>query len=236
MYGGGVTGADSLSALDRAAVWPDYVRQRIHSTYAYLAGGAAVAGASAAALVRSPAFVRVMAGGGMLAPLAMLAASIGAGVVTQMIPYPADGSKFNSKHLAWLAYAASLGGVLAPICLIGGPILTRAAIYTGGIVGGLSAVAISSPSDRFLTWGGPLAIGLGVVFVSSLGSMFLSPMGRLGAGLYGISLYGGLVVFSGFLLYDTQLVMHRAEQHPPPNQMIYGVPGMSVRPYDPINK
>ncbi|VDD76534.1 unnamed protein product [Mesocestoides corti] len=288
VYGAG-SGSSSLSALDRAAVWPDYVRQRIHSVYAYLGGGAAVAGASAVALVRSPAFIRVMAGGGLLAPLAMLAASIGAGVVCQaslfiallvvrsswciflrhakpkishtlaarsvyhaqvypegfkvrvqvgrrwMIPYPVDGSKFNTKHLAWLVYAASLGGILAPICLVGGPILTRAALYTGGIVGGLSAVAISAPSDRFLTWGGPLAIGLGVVFVSSLGSMFLSPMGRLGAGLYGISLYGGLVLFSGFMLYDTQMVIRRAEQHPPPNRMIYGSPGLATRPFDPIN-
>lgn len=86
-----------------------------------------------------------------------------------MIPYPVDGSKLNSKHAAWLVYAVSLGGMIAPICLIGGPILTRAAIYTAGIVGGLSAVAVSAPSDRFLRWGGPLAIGLGVVFVSSLG-------------------------------------------------------------------
>lgn len=79
------TASSSLSALDRAAVWPDYIRQRIHSTYAYLAGGAVVAGSSAVALVRSPGFVRVMAGGGVLAPLAMLAVSIGTGVVCQVI-------------------------------------------------------------------------------------------------------------------------------------------------------
>lgn len=92
-----------------------------------------------------------------------------------MMPYPADGSKLNAKHLAWLLYAVSLGGVVAPICLLGGPILTRAAIYTGGIVGGLSVVAITAPSDRFLRWGGPLAIGLGVVFVSSLGEILPFP-------------------------------------------------------------
>ncbi|VDL19448.1 unnamed protein product [Hymenolepis diminuta] len=212
IYGGNKT--NSLSALDRAAVWPEYVRQRIHSTYAYLAGGASVAAASAIALVRSPTFIRAMAGGGMMAPIVMLAASVGAGFVCQMIPYPVDGSKLNSKHAAWLVYAVSLGGMIAPICLVGGPILTRAAIYTAGIVGGLSAVAVSAPSDRFLRWGGPLAIG----------SLFLSPMGRLGAGLYGISLYGGLLLFSGFLLYDTQIVINRAEQHPPPIAHLYKSP------------
>lgn len=82
IYGGQKT--DALSALDRAAVWPDYVRQRIHSTYAYLAGGAAVAAASATALIRSPAFVRVMAGGGMMGPIVMLIGSVAAGMVCQV--------------------------------------------------------------------------------------------------------------------------------------------------------
>jgi len=41
--------------------------------------------------------------------------------------------------------------------------------YTAGVVGGLSAVAVCAPSDRFLSIGGPLAIGSGVVFASSLG-------------------------------------------------------------------
>jgi hypothetical protein len=36
-------------------------------------------------------------------------------------------------------------------------------------VGGLSAVAVCAPSERFLSIGGPLAIGLGVVFASSIG-------------------------------------------------------------------
>lgn len=47
----------------------------------------------------------------------------------------------------------------------------------------------------------------------------------LGAGLYSIAMYGGLVLFSGFLLYDTQKIVKYAE----------GVPPNALVPYDPIN-
>jgi FtsH-binding integral membrane protein len=41
--------------------------------------------------------------------------------------------------------------------------------------------------------------------------MFLPPTTRLGLSLYSISIYGGLVLFSMFLLYDTQKIVHKAE-------------------------
>lgn len=92
-------------------------------------------------------------------------------------------------------------------------------------MGGLSTVAVCAPSDKFLYMGGPLAIGLGVVFASSLAGMWLPPTTALGAGLYSMSLYGGLLLFSGFMLYDTQKVIKRAEMHPQ----------FAARPFDPIN-
>ena len=55
--------------------------------------------------------------------------------------------------------------------------------------------------------------------------MFLPPTTAMGAGLYSISIYGGLVLFSMFLLYDTQKVIQRAEKHP-----VY-----STHKFDPIN-
>lgn len=73
--------------------------------------------------------------------------------------------------------------------------------------------------------GGPLAMGLGVVFASSLASMWLPPTTMIGAGLASMSLYGGLLLFSGFLLYDTQKIVKRAENHP-----LY-----AAQQFDPVN-
>lgn len=93
------------------------------------------------------------------------------------------------------------------------------------MVGGLSTVAVCAPNDRFLYMGGPLAIGMGVVLASSIGSMFLPATTALGAGLYSISLYGGLLLFSALLLYDTQRIVKKAEAHP----------YYAERQFDPIN-
>lgn len=68
-------------------------------------------------------------------------------------------------------------------------------------------------------------VTLNTVVHSSPGSMFLPPTSAFGAGLYSVAVYGGLVLFGMFLLYDTQLVVKRAET----------VPFYGVTKYDPIN-
>jgi len=42
-------------------------------------------------------------------------------------------------------------------------------VYACVLLPGLSTLAMCAPSDKFLYMGGPLAMGLGVVFVSSIG-------------------------------------------------------------------
>lgn len=55
--------------------------------------------------------------------------------------------------------------------------------------------------------------------------MFFPPTSALGAGLYSLSIYGGLLLFSGFLLYDTQRIIKMAETYPV----------VAARPFDPVN-
>ena len=98
-----------------------------------------------------------------------MGAMIGTGIIAQSIPYKEG---FGTKQMAWALHCAVVGTVIAPLCMLGGPLMLRAASYTAGIVGALSAVAVCAPSDRFLNMGGPLAIGLGFVFASSLGTNF----------------------------------------------------------------
>lgn len=219
-YGLGMSNVEG--ALERSILWPEYVKDRIQATYSHLGGGMIISGAAAYATMNSPAAMRFFSHGSILFAFGSLAALIASSTIVHNIPYEPG---LGIKQLAWAGHCSLLGMILAPLSFFGGPAIIRAATYTAGIVGGLSAIAVCAPSERFLVNTAPLSIGLGVVVASSFGSMFLPPTSRFGLGLYGISLYGGLLLFSGMLLFDTQKTIKRAELHP----------AYSMAPYDPIN-
>jgi growth hormone-inducible transmembrane protein len=209
-YGLGLS--SEVGIAEKSALWPQYVRERVHKTYGYLGGGLGITAFAGYLASKSPMLLELFSRNSLVASLAMIAAVVGTGMITQSLPY--DPNNINTKHLAWVIHASLLGAMLAPMALLGGAVVTRAAWYTAGIVGGLSTIAATAPSEKFLSMGGPLAVGLGAVFASSVAGMFLPPTTRLGLGLYSISLYGGLVLFSMFLLYDTQKIVHQAERAP----------------------
>lgn len=59
---------------------------------------------------------------------------MGSGMLVRSIPYKEG---FGSKQLAWMLHSGVVGAVIAPIALMGGPLMIRAACYTAGVVGGL---------------------------------------------------------------------------------------------------
>ena len=59
-----------------------------------------------------------------------MVAMIGSGMVCRSLPY--EGVGLNAKHAAWLVHSGVVGCVIAPMMLMGGPLVLRAATYTAG--------------------------------------------------------------------------------------------------------
>lgn len=99
----------------------------------------------------------------------------------------------------WGGWMALTGLSMVPLVAMAGmPIVYDAMFATGFTVGGLGMVAYNAPSEQFLQWGGALGMGLAGMMGIGIASMLWphSPA------LYNIYLYGGLLLFSAFVLYD----------------------------------
>lgn len=228
-YGLGLSGEPG--AVERSVAWPEYVRERIRKTYLYFGLSAGVIAQTAVMVYRSPQgqkFFALCERHPIMSTVGLIAGMIGTSSIMMSINVV---EQPIMKHAFWIANCGMIGLMMAPVGVFGGAIALRAAMYTGGIVGGLSTVAACAPSEAYLKWAGPLGIGLGGVFVASIGTMFVPVTSTLGLSLYSISLYGGLLVFSGFLLYDTQKIIHKAETYPKEDRSGY----YNIQPFDPIN-
>ena len=215
-YGAGL--GEEAGALEYSHLWPSYIRNRVKRTFQYFGGGLVVTASAATALYTSGVANRFMIKSPLLFMGVTFAGTIASMVATTSIAY----ENVGAKHAAWLAFNTCMGLSLVPICAMGGPLLLRAAAYTGVTVGGLCAIAACAPNDKFLNMGGALSIGLGVMIVTSLGTFFLPASSAAIPFIHSLSLYGGTILFSGFVLYDVQKIILAAEQ----DQAV---------PYDPIN-
>lgn len=84
-------------------MWPEYVRERIHSTYAYFGGSVAITAASAAAVFRSPALLNLISRTGWVSLVAAIALMMGTGIVARSIPYEEG---IGAKQFAWAVHCA----------------------------------------------------------------------------------------------------------------------------------
>lgn len=131
-YGAGLS--NGVGAIDKQAMWPQHVKERVRSTYAYFGASIAATAATAVGVFRTPALMNLAMRQSWVALGVSIAAMIGSGMLVRSIPY----ENTVPKHAAWLLHTGVMGLMVAPLCLMGGAVLTRAAWYTAGMVGGLS--------------------------------------------------------------------------------------------------
>ena len=90
-------------------------------------------------------------------------------------------------------------------------ILARAGLYTVAMMGSIAFVGATAKQEKYLYLGGPLLAGVAIVAVSGFAPLVLPVTAvRTLAFTENLWLYGGLAVFGGFTLYDTQKILHHA--------------------------
>ncbi|XP_028929710.1 bax inhibitor 1 [Ornithorhynchus anatinus] len=115
------------------------------------------------------------------------------------------------KRLSILAAFAFLTGVgLGPaldLCIAINPsIIPTAFVGTAVVFSCFSLSALYAQRRSYLFLGGILMSAMSLMVLSSLGNLFLGSMW-----LFQVNLYVGLVVMCGFVLFDTQLIIEKAE-------------------------
>ncbi|KZT54749.1 hypothetical protein CALCODRAFT_411768, partial [Calocera cornea HHB12733] len=208
VVGGGVIAANFLLNRETRGAFSEGERSFLNETFWYVGGGLTLT-AGLARYFHSTGFsLRIMAANPWLVLGVGLVGSIG----TMMGTLWTDPDNTVLKHTFFTAFQACQAATLSPIFFMFPPaIIARAALYTVGLVGALAYVGATAKNDQYLYMGGPLLAGLVVVALSSLAPMVLPATAmRTLAVTEAVSLYGGLAVFGGFVLFDTQKVLAHA--------------------------
>ena len=214
----------NIRSVDKAAMWPAFVKERIGkfinfrlerfilkclaSSYTYVFNGLLVSGVSAFGVLRSPRMMAMASRGGFMSFLAIIAGMIGLQAATRSVPYEAEGLNL-AKHGLFAAHAAFMGFVIAPTVAMYGDVAAQAALYTAGIVGGISAVGWTAPSTQFMQTQGLVAMASGAILMAALASPFFDPFSVAGGRLFSAVLWGGLVIAGWGVFNSTQRMIHK---------------------------
>lgn len=216
--------SNNIRSVDRASFWPDYVKNRIATSYSYLFNGLLVTGCATYGVLRSPRLMSLASRGGMMAMIGTIAGMIGLQMVTRSVPY----EETLAKNAAFAAHAGFMGFVIAPMVAMFGDVVAQAALYTAGMVGGISAIGWTAPSNEYMKMQGPMAMCAGAILIAAIASPFFNPVSGPGGAIFSIVLWGGLVLAGAGVFMSTQRMIHTAEAHPAPS--VY-----QTRAFDPVN-
>jgi len=189
---------DALAPVERA---------HLNSTFLNTGAGLLIVTATAIAMHRRGLSLRIMQAN----PWLVIGGSLIGGIGSMMGVFATGTDKPIQKRIFWASFNAFQAMTLAPLLFLNPALLARAGLYTAGLVGSLSYIGATARQDQYLYIGGPLMAGLVLVCLSSFAPMILpaTAVGTLAA-TEAISLYGGLAVFGGFVLFDTQKILAHA--------------------------
>lgn len=191
---GGDRGKADLSGLLRNAELPPAVQSHLQKVYTTLAMAVVMVAAGAAVDMR----VRV---GGILTSL------VSVGLVMMLAPGSGRPTGQRTAILAGCAFAKglSIGPLVALAAHVDPSLIVTAFLGTATVFACFTASAVFAKRQQFLALGGILGSGVSLLLMLSFANMFFRS-----AAMYSVHLYLGLVIFSGYVLYDTQLVIERA--------------------------
>lgn len=131
--------------------------------------------------------------------------------VPWMLSTPATPDNLSKRRKLFAGAAISQGLLVAPLVRVAlavhPGVLFTAFGATACVFACFSAAALLSPRRSYLYLGGLLSSVLTTFMWMRLASFVFGS----GALLYQAELYGGLAVFSGYIIYDTQVIVERAE-------------------------
>jgi len=174
------------------------IRSHLKSVYACLA----MTIVSAAAGAYTHLFTNLLRGGGLLYGL------LGMGLALGLYATPDNGKNRPTRMALLLGFAffSGLGtGPLLDMALrINPSLIPNAFLLSGAIFACFSGAALFAPDGQYLYLGGTLLSGLSTLFwLGFLNIFFQSQL------IFQVYLWGGLLVFCGFIMWDTQMIIEK---------------------------
>ncbi|XP_028402957.1 bax inhibitor 1-like [Dendronephthya gigantea] len=137
-----------------------------------------------------------------------LSAIAGIGLLLLLLVTPYNGKNQTKRIGILMSFAfctgLGLGPIMEGVTQIDSSIVPTAFFFTTLIFVCFSLSALLAEERSYLYMGGLLGSGLTILLVSSILNLFMRSYF-----LYQVHLYLGLVVFSAFILYDTQLIVEK---------------------------
>ena len=122
-----------------------------------------------------------------------------------------DKENVQKRMVQLLGFGLFQGLAIGPLIhlavMVDYTIVITALLCTMTIFISFSLAALVAQRRSYLYLGGFLGAAMGMMFMMSLISIFVPSMH-----FYAFHLYGGLVIFSGYVIYDTQVIIERAAQ------------------------